>query len=120
MFLQQEFPERWICPKTPEIPQKLLWILEATGRKRDQDVKGYLGIPKFLKFPPKKSACPCLSHPGEEENEGQDGSDENPSWNFGHSQISEASFPPEFQHEGESLGFIYFFFFFNLENFLRS
>uniref|UniRef100_A0A8C3UR08 Src kinase-associated phosphoprotein 1 n=1 Tax=Catharus ustulatus TaxID=91951 RepID=A0A8C3UR08_CATUS len=57
------------------------------------------------------------------EYEGQDGSDENPSWNFGPSHISEASFPPEFQHEGENkkkhlllflifLGFSRFFLFF--------
>ncbi|XP_066060908.1 src kinase-associated phosphoprotein 1-like [Chamaea fasciata] len=37
---------------------------------------------------------------GEDEHDGQDGSDENPGWNFGPSRISEASFPAEFQDEG--------------------
>ncbi|TRZ10094.1 hypothetical protein HGM15179_017015 [Zosterops borbonicus] len=37
---------------------------------------------------------------GEDEYDGQDGSDENPSWNFAPSRISEPSFPAEFQDEG--------------------
>ncbi|XP_063281283.1 src kinase-associated phosphoprotein 1 [Prinia subflava] len=37
---------------------------------------------------------------GEDEHDGQDGSDENPSWNFGPSRISESSFPAEFQDKG--------------------
>ncbi|XP_064255705.1 src kinase-associated phosphoprotein 1 [Passer domesticus] len=37
---------------------------------------------------------------GGDEHDGHDGSEENPSWNFGPSRISPASFPIEFQDEG--------------------
>uniref|UniRef100_A0A8C0VPU9 Src kinase associated phosphoprotein 1 n=1 Tax=Cyanistes caeruleus TaxID=156563 RepID=A0A8C0VPU9_CYACU len=93
-------------PAIPEEIRRLLgeaedflaWVLReeplSAGARRQRDA--ILGAFQRLKtryhleFPSR----------GEDEHDGWDGSDENPSWNFGPSQISEVPFPAEFQDEG--------------------
>lgn len=82
--------------------------LDFVGNRKEMGSRhelGYLGLGIPGSYS-QKSASPCLSHAGEDEQDGQDGSDENPSWNLGPSRISEASFPAEFQDEGESPMFL--------------
>ncbi|XP_041258289.1 src kinase-associated phosphoprotein 1 [Onychostruthus taczanowskii] len=67
--------------------------LSARARaRRDAILRSFqrLGARYHLEFPSR----------GGDEHDGHDGSEENPSWNFGPSRISPASFPTEFQDEG--------------------
>ncbi|XP_030920853.1 src kinase-associated phosphoprotein 1 [Geospiza fortis] len=64
-------------------------ILRSLRRLRDR---------YHLEFPPQ--ASPGRSRAGGDEHDGCDGSEENPGWNFGPSQVPAASFPMEFPDEG--------------------
>ncbi|XP_014117536.1 PREDICTED: src kinase-associated phosphoprotein 1 [Pseudopodoces humilis] len=93
-------------PPIPEEIRRLLgeaedflaWVLReeplSAGARRQRDaILGAFQRVKtryHLEFPSR----------GEDEHDGWDGSDENPSWNFGPSRISEVPFPAEFQDEG--------------------
>ncbi|XP_038019359.1 src kinase-associated phosphoprotein 1 [Motacilla alba alba] len=83
------FPIPWVprSSRPSQIPQAGIILEENLGF----DGSSSLWFFRYhLEFPSR----------GGDEHDGYDGSEENPSWNFGPSRIPPPSFPPEFQDEG--------------------